>query len=71
MGFMDGDSALLYQELSDYEKKGVGLLLDDCPASPMQIVQAFILREDVYMRDYIMDNQGNIEKLCFNVVKLL
>ncbi len=67
----DEETALLFHELTDFERQGVGLLLDDWPASPLQIAQAHTLREDVvFMRDYVLDDQGNIEKLCFNVVKL-
>ena len=42
----------LFSELAGYEKKGVYMLMNGVPASPMQIVQAHIVREDaVYMRD--------------------
>ncbi len=67
----DKKKAVFFRELTEYEKRGVRLLLEDGPASPMQIVQACIMREDViYMRDYVMDDRGDIEKLCFNVVKI-
>ena len=39
------------------------------PASPMQVVQAHIMREDsVYMRDYVLNEKGDIKELCFNNV---
>ena len=44
----------------------VDILLNDLPASPMQIVQAHIMREDVaYMRDYVLNDKGDVEELCF------
>ena len=46
----------LFSELAGYEKKGVYMLMNGVPASPMQIVQAHIVREDaVYMRDYVLN----------------
>jgi len=61
----------LFTELSDFERKGVDISLDGWPASPMQIVQAHIMRENiVYMRDYIMNEKGDIEGVSFQNVKL-
>ena len=41
----------LFAELTDYEKRGVYILINGLPASPMQIVQAHSMREEgVYMR---------------------
>ena len=35
----------------------------------MQVVQAHIMREDsVYMRDYVLNEKGDIKELCFNNV---
>ena len=36
----------LFSELAGYEKKGVYMLMNGVPASPMQIVQAHIVREN-------------------------
>ena len=61
----------LFTELSDYEKKGVDISLDGWPASPMQIVQAHIMRENIiYMRDYIMNEKGDIKGVGFHNVKI-
>lgn len=61
----------LFAELSEFEKRGVDMSLNGYPASPMQIVQAHILREDVtYMRDYEMNEKGDIRGLGFQIVKL-
>ena len=61
----------LFTELSDFERKGVDISLDGWPASPMQIVQAHIMRENIiYMRDYIMNERGDIKGVCFQNVKL-
>ena len=54
----------LFSELAGYEKKGVYMLMNGVPASPMQIVQAHIVREDaVYMRDYVLNDNGDIKEL--------
>jgi hypothetical protein len=43
------------------------MLLDGSPASAQQIVRAHMVRESVsYMRDYVLDDEGCIEELCFN-----
>ena len=40
------------------------------PASPMQIVQAHMIREDSgFMRDYILDEEGDITALYFYPIK--
>ena len=61
----------LFSELAGYEKKGVYMLMNGVPASPMQIVQAHIVREDaVYMRDYVLNDNGDIKELCFDDVEM-
>ena len=61
----------LFTELSDFERKGVEISLDGLPASPMQIVQAHIMREDItYMRDYIMNEKGDIKGVEFHNVRI-
>ncbi len=60
----------LFAELKDYEKKGVNMSINGLPASPMQIVQAHIVKEDsAYMRDYVLNEKGDIKELAFNDVK--
>ena len=59
----------LFTELTGYEKKGVYMLMNGLPASPMQIVQARIMREDAYMRDYVLNDKGDIKALGFQDVK--
>lgn len=59
----------LYSELSGYEKKGVYIYINGAPASPLQVVNAHIMREDeVYMRDYVLNEKGDIKELCFHHV---
>ena len=56
----------LYKELERYEDKGIDILIDGYRASPLQIVTAYMAREEgAYMRDYILDQEGNIESLTF------
>ena len=41
------------------------------PASPMQIVQAHSMREEgVYMRDYVLNDKGDLKELGFHNVKV-
>lgn len=68
-GYEKKDVQNLFTELNGYEKKGVDITLNGLAASPMQVVQAHILREDViYMRDYVMNENGDIKELCFTDV---
>lgn len=46
----------LYAELRGYEEKGVDIVMDGYPMSPLQIVTAYMAREEgTYMRDYVID----------------
>ena len=57
----------LFEELSEYEKSGVRMKLGKRQASPMQIVSAFLAKEEgMYMRDYILNEEGVVEELNFN-----
>lgn len=44
-GYEKKDVQNLFTELNGYEKKGVDITLNGLAASPMQVVQAHILRE--------------------------
>lgn len=60
----------LFTELSEYERHGVPMSIDGESASPMQIAEAHMIKEDSdYMRDYIWDEDGNVEELCFHEIK--
>ena len=59
----------LYAELEEYEREGVSMLLNDFPASPMQIVTAHMVREDnSYMRDYVWDEKGKVQELTIYTI---
>lgn len=59
----------MFTELTSYEQKGVFILMNGLPASPMQIVQAHIMKEDAsYMRDYVLNDKGDIKELGFQDV---
>lgn len=61
----------MYDELNRYEKHGITLKMEGELASPTQIIQAYMVRENVqYMRDYILDDEGNLKELNFNPVFL-
>ena len=59
----------LYAELEKYEHSGVCMKLDNCPASPMQIVTAHMMQEDTaYMRDYVWDEKGHVREVTFHSI---
>ena len=56
----------LFAELENYEQKGIDISIDGYHASPLQIVTAYMTKEEgTYMRDYILSRDGNIEALIF------
>lgn len=60
---------LLFAELEKYEDSGVSIKLDDYPASPMQVVTAHMVKENIdYMRDYVWDESGHMKELAFYTV---
>lgn len=70
-GYKNKEVQDLFTELTGYEKKGVNITLNGLSASPMQIVQAHIMRENVsYMRDYKMNEKGDIKTLDFTDVQV-
>lgn len=57
-------------ELDELNKKGVKISLEGREVDPMRIVDEFLLNEESsYMRDYILDENGNLIELGFNIVK--
>lgn len=59
----------MFKELTGYEKNRINLRIDGIPASPMQIVKAHVMcEESVYMRDYILNDKGDIQELWFNSI---
>ena len=60
----------MFKELTGYEKNRVDLRIDGIPASPMQIVQAHVAREEsAYMRDYVLNEKGDIKELWFTNIE--
>lgn len=60
----------LFAELSEYERYGIRMCMEGESASPMQIAAAHMLKEQSsYMRDYVLDDYGHVEEVCFNKVK--
>ena len=64
------DLQRMFKELTGYEKRKVDLRMNGIPASPMQIVQAHMIREDIaYMRDYVLNDKGDIKELWFDSIE--
>lgn len=61
----------MFQELTGYEKKNISLKIDGVPASPMQIVHAHTMCENQsYMRDYVLNDKGDVKELGFHNVEM-
>lgn len=64
------DLQKMFRELTGYEKKQVDLRIDGMPASPMQIIKAHAVQEEsAYMRDYVLNENGDIKELWFTSIK--
>lgn len=60
----------LFRELTRYEKEGVYIGLEGRPASPTQVVKAHMIQEKpCYMRDYVLDEEGDLKELYFHHVE--
>ena len=60
----------LFQELTQYEKDGVRIKMGNQSASPMQVISVHLVKEtNMYMRDYIINEEGRIEELCFHKIR--
>ena len=69
-GHQEREAQTLFKELTRYERKGVGIILTGLPASPMQVVRAHMIQKGaVYMRDYVMNEDGDVKELYFHDVK--
>lgn len=56
----------LFSELEVLEEKGIKIGIEGRCASPQQIVTAHMIQENgTYMRDYIMNEEGNIDEVDF------
>jgi hypothetical protein len=59
----------LYLELKEYEELGVLFVLDGHNASPLQIVEALLIKETgIYMREYETNSEGGLKALTFHKV---
>lgn len=60
------DMKALYDELDHYEQKGIPILLEGRRSSPLQIVNAYMLKESgCYMRDIVLNSNGFIREITF------
>ena len=65
----NNEDQVLFRELTNYEKKQVGLKMNGMPASPMKIVHAHMMKEEnLYMRDYVLNDDGDIKEVDFNSI---
>lgn len=61
----------LFKELNQYEKRGVYIAMEGNPASPTQVVRAHMVKEEsAYMRDYVLNEAGDLKALHFYHLKL-
>ena len=66
----DKETRALRCELETYRRQGIPLLLNGSPSTPEEIEQACsIAEEGVYMRDYVQNERGEVERLQFDFVK--
>lgn len=60
----------LFAELEKYERAGIRIRLNSRLASPMQVVNAYMVNEESsYMRDYVCDEKGSVQELAFDNIE--
>ena len=60
------DAKALFRELRGYEREGTQLFLEGCPCETEDIVNACMFAEEqVYMRDFISDDDKKIRRINF------
>lgn len=70
MGKKKKKNHALRRELDMYARRGILLCLDGEPSTPGKIARACSVAEKgVYMRDYVQNERGELEKLGFDFVK--
>ena len=58
----------LFLEMEEYEKRGVGIFMNNAYVSPLTVADACAVHEDsIYMRDYITEGD-TIREIHFNSV---
>ena len=58
----------LFLEMEEYEKRGVGIFMNDAFVSPLIVADTCAVHEDCnYMRDYIIEGD-TIREIRFNSV---
>lgn len=61
----------LGRELETYQTEGIPLWLNGKPSTPEEIVHACMIEEEgTYMRDYVQNERGKVERLEFDLIKL-
>ncbi len=59
----------LYLELECMETAGLSFLLEEKPASAVQVVIAHMVKDpNTYMRDYIFNRKGRILQISFDEI---
>ena len=65
------ESSPLGRELETYQTEGIPLWLNGKPSTPEEIVHACMIEEEgTYMRDYVQNERGKVERLEFDLIKL-
>mgnify|MGYP003235043954 FL=1 len=60
----------LGRELETYQTEGIPLWLNGKPSTPEEIVRACMIEEEgTYMRDYVQNERGKVERLEFDLKK--
>ena len=57
---------MMRMQLQKVQERGVGLYMDDRPASPEEVVRKCMQEETVYMPDYVLNDMGILEQVRFD-----
>lgn len=67
---MNPEEIRLLLELEGYAKGGITICLNGIPSSPYEVARACTIEEEnTYMRDYISNERGKVERVNFDRIR--
>ncbi|MBD5530354.1 MAG: hypothetical protein HDR02_18395 [Lachnospiraceae bacterium] len=57
---------MIRMQLQKVQERGVGLYMDDRPATPDEVACKYVQEQNVYMPDYVLNEMGILEQVRFD-----
>ncbi len=63
---VQGVREMIRMQLQEVQERGVGLYVDNRPASPDEVACICVQEQMVYMPDYVLNDMGILEQVRFD-----